>query len=195
MLGLAFIMMALPSILRKSGLGLDKISWIYALGMLWSINFLWAPLVDRFGSQKHGHYRSWLLILQTLLIMVMIGASFFIVPDQLHILAGFFVLITLFSATQDIAADALAVTILKSEERGLGNSIQASGNLIGGMIGGGVVLIVYQWCGWRGSMLALAAGTALPLISMLGHREQPAPADRRKEKVNYSVTILSRFSF
>ncbi len=54
--------------------------------------------------------------MQALLIIVMIEASFFTVPDQLSILAVFFVLIAIFSATQDIAADALAVTILYKKE-------------------------------------------------------------------------------
>ena len=116
MLGLAFVMTALPTILRRSGVGLGEIGWVYGLGLFWSINFLWAPLVDRFGSQKHGHYRSWILVMQALLIIVMIEASFFTVPDQLSILAVFFVLIAIFSATQDIAADALAVTILYKKE-------------------------------------------------------------------------------
>ncbi len=189
LLGISFVITALPAILRDSGVGLGKIGLIYGLGLFWSINFLWAPLVDRFGSQKHGHYRSWILIMQMLLILVMISASFFTVPDQLSILMLFFAFIAAFSATQDIAADALAVTILKPEERGLGNSIQAAGNLIGSMIGGGLVLITYQWLGWQGSMLILAAGIALPLITILAYRERQAPADSRKEKIDYSVLI------
>lgn len=96
-----------------------------------------------------------------------------------------------FSATQDIAADALSVTILEPKERSLGGSIQAIGNLVGGMIGGGVVLITYQWLGWQASMLTLAAGTALPLISILAYREKVVPANRHKEKVDYNA--LFRF--
>lgn len=188
-LGLAFVMTALPTILRKSGVSLGEIGWIYVLGLFWSINFLWAPLVDRYGSQKHGHYRSWIIVMQTLLIIAMIGGAFFTVPGQLSILAVLIALVAIFSSTQDIASDALAVTILKPEERGIGNSIQAAGNLIGGMIGGGVVLITYQWLGWRGSILALAAGTALPLINILRYREQQAPADARKERVSFKNLI------
>ena len=189
MLGLAFVITALPAILRQSGVGLDKIGWIFALGLCWSGKFLWAPLIDRFGSQKYGHYRSWIIVLQTLVIVVMITASFFTVPGQIAVLAVLFVLLAIFSATQDIAADGLAVTILGLEERGPGNSIQAAGNLIGAMIGGGVVLITYQWLGWRGSMLVLAAGTAFPLISILRYKEQQAPADARTEKVDFKDLI------
>ncbi|MCG8349844.1 MAG: MFS transporter [Chloroflexales bacterium] len=184
-LGLGFIIAAVPAILRQAGTALDDIAWIYLLGLIWAIKFLWAPLVDRFGSDRHGHYRSWLIALQSLLIVTQVGAAFFDINDQLSILAVFFALIAIFSATQDIAADALAVTILHPEERGLGNSIQTAGGLIGNMFGGGVVLITYQWLGWSSSMLALAAATALPLINILRHKEQPAPADYRPKKVGF----------
>lgn len=184
-LGLGFIVTAVPAIMRKNGAGLDEIGWIYALGLIWSIKFLWAPLIDRFGSKKHGHYRSWLIVLQSLLILSLIGAAFFDINSQLGILAVFFVLICTFSATQDIAADALAVTMLAPKERGLGNSIQVAGGLIGNMIGGGLVLIVYQWVGWTGSMLVLAFSTMIPLVNILMHEEQPAPADARAEKVGF----------
>ncbi|MEM9775581.1 MAG: MFS transporter [Chloroflexota bacterium] len=188
-LGLGFIITAVPAIMRANGAGLDEIGWIYALGLIWSIKFLWAPLVDRFGSKRYGHYRIWLIVLQSLIIVALVGASFFDINEQMGVLAMFFAMISLFSATQDIAADALAVTVLKPEERGLGNSIQMGGGFLGNMIGGGLVLIAYEYIGWNASLLILAAGTALPLINILMHKEQPAPADARDEKVGFKDMI------
>lgn len=159
------------------------------LGFCWSIKFLWAPLIDGYGSKKYGHYRSWILVLQILMIIVTIGSSFFSINGQLSVLSLLFVLLAFFSATQDIAADGLAVTILKPEERGTGSSIQSAGNMIGFMIGGGVVLIAYQWLGWRGCLLVLAGGMALPLISILYYREKVAPANTRINKVDYKTLI------
>lgn len=190
-LGLGFIITAVPAIMRENGASLDDIGWIYALGLIWSIKFIWAPLVDRYGSKRYGHYRSWLIVLQSLIMLSLIATAFFDVNSQLSILAIFFALVSFFSATQDIAADALAVTILKSEERGLGNSIQIAGGFIGNIIGGGIVLIAYAWLGWAASLLILALGTAIPLINILRHQEQPAPADARAEKVSFKD--LGRF--
>ncbi len=184
-LGLGFIITAVPTIMRENGASLDDIAWIYALGLIWAIKFIWAPLIDRYGSKRHGHYRSWLIVLQSLIIISLVAAAFFDINSQMSILAVFFALVSIFSATQDIAADALAVTVLQPEERGLGNSIQTAGGFIGNIIGGGVVLIAYAWLGWTASLLILAAGTAIPLLNILRHREQPAPADAREEKVNF----------
>jgi PAT family beta-lactamase induction signal transducer AmpG len=189
MLGLSFVVMAVPAILRQTGAGLDDIGWIYGLGFFWSLNVFWAPLVDRYGSQRHGHYRGWLLVMQALMILVMLAASFFSMPGQLPILMVLFAGLSAISATQDIAADALAVTILEPGERGLGNGIQSAGNLIGGMIGGGVVLMVYGWLGWRGSMWALAAGTALALITILRYREPPTPLQHGEKNADFGVLL------
>lgn len=189
MLGLSFVVMAVPAILRQTGAGLDDIGWIYGLGFFWSLNVFWAPLVDRYGSQRHGHYRGWLLVMQALMILVMLAASFFSMPGQLPILMVLFAGLSAISATQDIAADALAVTILEPGERGLGNGIQAAGNLIGGMIGGVVVLMVYDGLGWRGSMWALAAGTGLALITILRYREPPSPPPRCEKRADFGMLI------
>ncbi|MEM7533210.1 MAG: MFS transporter [Chloroflexota bacterium] len=188
-LGLGFILTAVPTIMRENGASLDEIGIIYALGLIWSIKFLWAPLIDRFGSKQHGHYRSWLIVLQCIMIALLVGAAFFDIGSQMGILAIFFALISMSSATQDIAADALGVTILEPEERGLGNGIQMGGGFIGNLIGGGVVLMAYQWLGWTASLLILAVGTALPLINILRYQEKPAPADARAEKVGYRDII------
>lgn len=185
MLGLGFIITALPAILRQSGVGLDKIGWIFALGFCWSLKFLWAPLIDRYGSKKHGHYRSWIIVLQVLMIGVTLLSSFFSLTNQLPALSVLFVALALLCATQDIAVDGLAVTILNAEERGVGNSIQTAGNLIGLMIGGGAVLVAYRWLGWQPCLWILAAGMTLPLLSIVFFQEKTAPADKRGQKVGY----------
>ena len=184
-LGLGFILIAVPTILRENGASLEEISVVFVVALIWTLKFLWAPLVDRFGSKRYGHYRSWLIVAQSLLIILLIIAAFFDINSQLNILIGLFALIALAAATQDIAADALGVTILAPEERGFGNSIQTMGGFIGSLVGGGVVLITYQWLGWTGSLLMLAAATVVPLMNIWRYDEQPAPADTRTEKVGY----------
>lgn len=189
LLGLSFIITAFPAILRQSGAGLETIGWIYGLGMVWSVNVFWAPVVDRYGSRRYGHYRGWIIAMQTLLIAILIGTSRFDPTADISILMVLFGLVALFSATQDIAVDAMAVTLLKPEERGMGNGVQAAGNLIGGMIGGGVVLITYQWLGWNASLLTLALITAVPLIGILRHRERRVHAIRHGEKAGFAALI------
>ena len=190
MLGLSFLITALPAILRELDMGLDKIGWIYALGFIWSLKFLWAPLVDRYGLKRYGHYRSWIVICQLLLVGLLVIISCFTIKDDFMALVVLFAFLPFISATQDIASDALAVTILGPYERAVGNAVQTSGNLAGALFGGGLILIIYKWFGWQVSLLALAVLTAVPLVGLFAYKEKPAPADVRQEKVSYKELVL-----
>ncbi|MEM9174449.1 MAG: MFS transporter, partial [Myxococcota bacterium] len=184
-LGISFILLAVPAILRESGTALEDLAWVYGLGLIWSLKFLWAPLVDRFGSERFGHYRGWLMLTQSLLFALIGIAALLDIHTDLPRLAVCFAAIVFVASTQDIAADALAVTLLAPEERGLGNSVQMAGGLLGGVLGGGLTLMAYASLGWRGAMGVLALATALPLIQILAHRERPAPADLRSDKAGF----------
>ncbi|RBP83780.1 MFS transporter [Marinomonas rhizomae] len=188
-LGLGFILTAVPAIMRDLGSSLSEISIMYTLGFIWSLKFLWAPLIDRFSPYKKQHYRSWLILFQSFMIVSLLCAALLDITAQYASLIVLFALFSIFSASQDIAADALGVTILEPEERGVGNSIQSSGGFIGNLIGGGVVLMTYEWIGWTGSLLILAMATALPLINIWRYKEPLRAANVHHENVRYSDMI------
>lgn len=192
-LGFAFVTTAVPVILRRSGTGLDKISLIFVLGFCWSLKFLWAPFIDKYGSKRHGHYRSWIILLQLLMIAAVLCASFLSIHEDMVLLSILFIMISFFSATQDIASDGLAVHMLAPDERGTGSCIQSAGNMVGFMIGGGIVLMGYEWLGWKGSLWVLAAGMALPLPGILNYKEKACFNKDIQTKPNYK-SLISFFS-
>ncbi|WP_320042651.1 MFS transporter [uncultured Desulfobacter sp.] len=51
-------------------------------------------------------------------------------------------------------------------QSGMGNGIQAAGGLLGHLIGGGVVLLLYPSIGWQGCMSLLAICTAGSLVTV-----------------------------
>src|SRR5918994_964710 len=65
---LAFILYAMPAVLRQQGVPLELIGLLPLVGLVWVAKVAWAPLVDRFGSQRFGHYRLWLLAGQTVMV-------------------------------------------------------------------------------------------------------------------------------
>jgi MFS family permease len=184
-LGLGFFFTALVAILRQQGVPLEQLSAIYVLGLFWILKFLWAPLVDRVSFGRLGHYRGWLIVMQSLLVVTLIIMGFFDLGSQLGLILGLCMLVGLFSATQDIAADALSCCLLSPAERGIGNGIQVSGGLLGNVIGGGVVLMLYPSIGWFGSMLLLAAGTAITLVQLLFFREPATITERHIDHTEY----------
>lgn len=182
MLGVSFLVNSLPAILREMGVNLDKMGWIYGLGMIWAVNFLWAPLIDRFGLKRFGHYRGWIIFCQSMIVCILIIMAFLNLETDFSILLYLFIFIPFFSATQDIATDALAVKILSSDEKISGNAVQISGNLAGTMIGGGILLITYSWFGWSYSILILALLSSMPLFTIFPYKEKTHPVSNIKQE-------------
>jgi predicted MFS family arabinose efflux permease len=168
---LAFLLYGLSAVLREREVPLERIAFVQLLGLVWVVKFAWAPLVDRYGSRRLGHYRSWLLAVQTLLTVAVLALIPIDVVTDLPLLVGIGAAIALLSATHDIAADAAAVRLLAPSERGVGNGIQRAGGYLGLMVGGGGVLIIYDRLGWGVALAVLAALTALSLPALLGWRE------------------------
>ena len=117
-LPVGFMTHALPVILRAQGVSLTHIGGFGLLMAPWAIKVLWAPWVDKFGSSGFGHYRSWIIPTQILTISILILLSFIPIESLNHptYLLAFFITLLLMNtvgATQDIATDGLAVSILK----------------------------------------------------------------------------------
>lgn len=194
-LGIGFLFIGLSAILRRQGLPLETLGVIQALGLVWAVKFLWAPLVDRFGSARHGHYRSWLLVLQTLMVATLVVIA--TMPPGPTGMGTLFVLIAafvLFSATQDVAADALAVRLVDTRHRGLANGIQIAGGYIGNLVGGGLTVVVYDRFGWTPAVLLLAALTATAFLLVARFREGARPTQGRSSLGAGYRTLVTVFA-
>ncbi len=146
-LGIGFLFTALAAITRERGGDLEEIGVIYVLGMVWAVKFLWAPLVDRFGSRRLGHYRSWLLVTQPATALAVVMIAPFDVLDNLGLIIAALAVVAILSSTQDIATDALAVRTMRGSGRGGVNGLQVGAGFVGDIIGGGGVLVVYDLFG------------------------------------------------
>lgn len=176
---LSFFYMAMTAILRSRGVPLEQISWVYLLGIVPGLKFVWAPVLDRYGFGRHGHYGMWLVIMQALLLVTLIGLAMLpMSPDEplpLTALLTGCLLMALLTSWQDIAADGLSCRLLGPRQRGLGNALQMAAGMVGFAAGGGGVLILYEHWGWQAAILSLAILNALTLVQALLYRE-PARA-------------------
>lgn len=171
LLPVAFFGQTLPVFLREEGMSLETIGLLSLLSLPWTVKVVWAPLVDRYGRTRWGHYKSWILAMQGFAALAIFCCAFLELETHFQmLLLGMGVAITA-AATQDIATDALAVNILTPEARGLGNGIQNAGGYIGGILGGGVLLILLDRWGWRNSLLILGAAMLLLLIPIAFYQE------------------------
>ncbi len=170
-LGLMFFVIALVAILRSQGAGMDMIGLIYMLGLVWPLKLLWAPLIDRTGWGRLGRYRGWLLLTQGGLVVVLLLIGRFDPTADFATVYALCFLVALLASTQDIAVDGLACRLLPASRRGLGNGLQVAGGLVGNLIGGGLMLMVYPHIGWTGCMIALAAATSVSFVQLLWFAE------------------------
>ncbi|WP_319380880.1 MFS transporter [Thiomicrorhabdus sp.] len=170
-LPLGFFFVALIAILRQQGTPLEQLSLIYFIGMFWVFKFLWAPLVDKFNFGRIGHYRGWLLLMQISVVITLYGLSQLNIADDFEFIFLLCMLIGLLSATQDVAADALVYRLVPGHERGIGNSIQIGGAMIGNLFGAGAILMLYPTIGWEGCVYLLMIGVLLSIVLLLRFKE------------------------
>lgn len=106
--------------LKDVGLSRSTIGYFGAVFVVYSINFLWAPLIDRvklpFLNLRLGQRRSWIVGCQ-LIILICTLAIATINPQLNLVLISFFALIlATASATQDIAIDAYRIDSFQRSE-------------------------------------------------------------------------------
>ena len=106
--------------MQAEGLSRSAIGYIGVVATIYAINWVWAPLIDQFRipllHRMFGQYRSWILLCQALLILLMwliSGAN----PADNLLLVGLYALgISSVSATQDVAIDAYRVKLFSRSE-------------------------------------------------------------------------------
>jgi predicted MFS family arabinose efflux permease len=171
-LGVGFIYFGLTSILRRQGVDLESLGLLQAIGAIWAVKLVWAPLVDRFGGLHAGHYRAWVLYLQPVVALVLGSLALVDEPSrQVGLITGIVALYVAASATQDLAVDALAVRLVPEADRGLANGLATAGSWLGTILGGGLVVIVHGAFGWTAAVLVLTGMSLVPLLVILPFRE------------------------
>lgn len=176
---------------QRAGTPLELIGSAGGLAMIIVLKFLWAPLVDRFGSKKLGHYRGWLIVCQSLLAIGALAAALLDPGRDFAALLVIFGLLFVIAGTQDVAADATTTRILGPSDRGLGNGIQSAGGSFAQVMGGGLLLFISGAAGWGWAMVTLAVLSALPLPLVLHWPEQRTTGQLAAPKV--SVRSIAAF--
>ncbi|WP_438465157.1 MFS transporter [Marinomonas sp. PE14-40] len=170
-IGLAFIISAAMAILRQQGVALDKLALLNLIAIPIIGKIFYAPIIDKYRLHFQGRYRSWLILAQAFMTILLITAG--AINLQTHFS---WILITLgvyvfFMSIQDVSVDGLSCKLFDENTRKFASSIQFSGNLLGNIIGGGLILMLYPWLDWHGSLWLLAGLTCISLIQIIYYSE------------------------
>ena len=133
--------------MTQSGIDVRTIGLFAAVGIPYSIKFLWAPLADALDipvlSRLLGRRRGWLLFTQIWLIVaiILLGLCDPIASSLVVAIGALFVATA--SATQDIIIDAFRVESLEESQQAAGLASYIAAYRIGALVSGaGALLLV-----------------------------------------------------
>jgi len=128
--------------MKEEGVDLTMIGMMALVGLPYTLKFLWAPFLDRYTLSFLGRRRGWLLVAQVALAFSIAGLGFTGPARNPVIMVCAALLLTFFSASQDIVVDAYRREDLADEELGLGSSFYINGYRVGMLLasGGGLIL-------------------------------------------------------
>lgn len=175
-----------PVMLRRCGAPLERIGLYGLFAIPVVLKFLWAPLVDRFGNKKFGHYKTWIIVSQMFSVAIGCTMALLSFTDQFWWIMGLGMLFVVSISTQWIAVNGLAILSLSEEERPQGNSLANIGMACGTIIGGSMVMLVDQ-IGYAQTMLLAQSVLVVSGLVLLFFKEVDHAVVTRK------VVFLSSF--
>ncbi len=162
--------------MKDEGVDLGTIGLFALVGLPYTLKFLWAPLMDRFTPNGLGRRRGWLLIYQLALIASLLILSIAQPALDPWWLAVAALLVTFFSASQDIVIDAYRREALADDEQGLGASLYVNGYRVGMLLASGGGLILADHMSFA-QVYQLMAGFMLIGVLTTVLAPEPAPAE------------------
>ena len=147
-----------PLYLRFQHVELKIIGLATSVRLAWTLKFLWSPLIDMFGT-----YRRWICgaLIGIVLTLGALAATAASVTMTFYALLA---LLTVASATQDIAVDAFTIRATPKSLLGPVNSIRVTAYRVALMIGGGALAALAGVAGWRTAFGAAAIAATLILL-------------------------------
>lgn len=167
-----FLAVALPIMLLEQGVSLTGVGFVSLLSLPWMLKVLWAPIVDRYGSRRFGRRKAWMLPAMSVMVLCTLALSTRDPVADLPTVLGLFFVLNIAAATQDIAVDGFAVSLLHGRDLGPANSAQVGGFKLGNLIGGGVLLALSPVLGWRGAFWCMTAILSFAMVAVALTRER-----------------------
>ena len=192
---------AMTAWLADEGLTRTAIGFFFSIYVVYTVNFLWAPVVDHVRLPvlgRLGQRRSWIVLCQCLLILftlllAMTGPGVSVLATALIALG-----IAVVSATQDLAIDAYRINVISEDEPeliGHGAAMATCGWFTGAGAPGAVAFWLSEPLGWPTVYAGLAA--VLVPISLLVWRlfqepRRPSPAVGRRPAAIFGAGWFER---
>lgn len=166
--------------LREGGTELTAIGFLSWVGIMYSMKFLWAPIIDKVDvpvlGKLLGHRRGWMLVAQAVVAIGLFGMALITPQGGLVAFASLALVAAFASATQDIVIDAWRIESADdSEELALLSSAYQLGYRFALLLTDAWILVIAAKIGWIASYELIAGLMALGMIAVLFARESRKP--------------------
>lgn len=171
--GLPFMLVfsTLSAWLREVGIERATIGMLSWVGIIYSIKFFWAPVVDRLPlpvlHRLLGRRRSWMLLAQVGIAVGLFNMAHLNPVGHLGAMAALALLVAFSSATQDIAIDAWRIEAVPQPMQGVMAAAYQLGYRIAIMVGSAGALWIAADYGWMASYTAMAAMVGVGMVTTL----------------------------
>jgi len=188
--------------MTRSSVDVRTIGLFAAVGIPYSIKFLWAPFADALDipllSPLLGRRRGWLLFTQAWLMVAIVLLGLTDPAVSAWIVAAGALFVATASATQDIVIDAFRVESLEESEQAAGLASYIAAYRIGALVSGAGALLLVNWLrtalgerpAWSACYAVMAALIAVGMIATLlavePERSGAVEAEHEQEAVRES---------
>ncbi|MES9934942.1 MAG: AmpG family muropeptide MFS transporter [Sedimenticola sp.] len=153
--------------MTEEGVDLATIGLFAFVGLPYTLKFLWAPLLDRYTPVFLGRRRGWLLLAQLALVFSLVLLAYSSPGVDTYGVAVAALLVTFFSASQDIVVDAYRREALSDDEQGLGASLYVNGYRVGMLLASGGGLIMADFMSFTAVYLWMAGFMVVGIVTTL----------------------------
>lgn len=166
--------------MRQEGVDLSTIGLMALVGLPYTLKFVWAPILDRFSLPLLGRRRGWLLAIQILLGLAIASIGLADPISSPWLIALLALLVTFFSASQDIVIDAYRREHLSENELGMGSSLYVYGYRTGMLLASGGGLILADSIGFASVFMLMGLCMGIGIATTLLAPEPDTPANTPK---------------
>lgn len=183
--GLPFMLVfsTLSAWLREIGIERATIGMLSWVGIIYSIKFFWAPVVDRLPlpllHRLLGRRRSWMLLAQAGIAVGLFNMAQLNPVGHLGAMAALALLVAFSSATQDIAIDAWRIESAPQSMQGAMAAAYQLGYRIAIMVGSAGALWIAADRGWMAAYTAMAMLVGVGILTTLVIPEPEARVERQ----------------
>jgi len=175
--GLPFMLIysTLSAWLRQSGIERATIGMFSWVSLVYTLKFLWAPVVDRLRlpgiGRLLGQRRSWMLLAQAGIAIALMALSASDPKTQVGHMALLALLLAFAAATQDVAIDAWRIESAPLREQGAMAAAYQLGYRLAILVGQAGALWIAEDLGWARSYSTMAALVGVGVLATLLVRE------------------------